>query len=155
MIKKEEGIVEESYIVFNGENWKQVLYFLKGQGVYSQEYEYKTSGEIKGFISVNPYDIRINVTDVVSQIGADLVVFTEDEWANYNKPVKPDLIIEFERLLNILAPVINEDVDLVILIDKIFNNDIEITYLENGEYIIDGMKCKIIPNDGKFQVDMI
>jgi len=157
-------ITEEKWLQYDGENWEEVLYFLKGRGSLIKEYEYKTSGEIITYIHIEDLDMNVVVSDIVVYIDDELLVFSEEHWKLYNKP---EIVIEFERLLNILMDSVKPEVSIFSIIEDIFDDNIEIIPLgidfesmnidtaKMNQYSINGYDCTIDKNDDIYEVNLV
>jgi len=109
---------------YNGENWEDILYFLKGVGEYrtvlesdgdtfeSSMYVYLSDGEAT----------ILNVNDYVAYVDDDIVIFSERDWIRFNRP---SYLIEYERVLNLVFPASEIGTNVFELVGEITGYDVK------------------------------
>ena len=132
-------VTEEKYMQLNDENIMEMLEFARTLGMNGVG---TISLYSRNFITFNEYtkndrDI-LNVDDYLVWLGADnILILTALEFLELDKP---DVVMEYERLLNILLPVLYDGADVYGIIGDILG--VEIIGLDVKMLSIDGYHCK-------------
>lgn len=144
-----------NFMKFNGDNWEDMLYFLKDNGDYITTYNSKDK-IFESHIYIRELFVQVNIGDVVAYIDDAVVVFNKKDWKRYNRPKS---LIEFERVLNIVFPIAEVGTNITEIASKITGYDFkagELSFILNTLWCwIDGIECNIIEvNDDKFEVEL-